>query len=494
MKDDKLWDSTVIDIEDDKNIPLKTLTNQAIESQNATNEVAPRFHNMGLQYLTSLPSSKDALLFIISIATSLPLSIYSFTYPMKISPEFLTKEKWELESTVKQMQCVIFALTTIAVASTVLYQHIPTMLKRAQELLLSFRDIFIHFNEAAPTFLKNCFVFVLSFLAALASLALGYYGFLWGGLVLAIGAAGINFLMTLGFRLEYLPALIEKIHTIFDENSRFQMELISELKHLDSEFIEEFEFSLKIEMHGKPINDEVMRICLLKLYDKAENHPEIFRALNMQDTVVATLQKIADVVLGAYVGIATTIFYAQYGYDGFKILFQSMVDLNNLPYAAQLIIGLMVATSSGVMGFMTALDITKTIQFTLEYIKQDPAKNSAKVALLTTGCVISATSLAGAINAMTSKPNLFNIVTDSAASYLLLGGNCAFGVSLNTGAILPMISKYEGTHNNAIHWLNKNKLSDQSIRALREHSVFKKQKGESLPLLMKGQSTSFLHA
>jgi hypothetical protein len=193
--------------------------------------------------------------------------------------------------------------------------------------------------------------------------------------------------------------------------------------------------------------------------------------------------------LGGYVGAATCIMYAQYGYDGFRILFQNFADFNNLPQEAKLAIGLFVSTSSAVVGLMTALEIIKTIQFAILYMKQDPKKNIAKVIFLTAVCGTSTMSLGGAVNAMTNKPNLFNITTDSASSYFLLTGNCAFGMVLNTSAILGLLTKYDATHANAGSWLNKNKLSNETISALRKHSHFKEAKNEFTPLLIKKDLT-----
>jgi hypothetical protein len=187
-----------VDFSDAKGaIPLKTLTAQHVEFQNVTDNVK----TLGwLDCQGRLPSLKEVLLCIVSVVTSIPISVYAFTFPLKIGPEFLTKELWLAQPLSKKMLAVIVALTTLSVASMVMYQHIPTMLKRTQEIFLSFKELFNNFSESIPSILKNCFIVFLSFIAALSALALGYYGFLWAGQTIAMGAAAMNFLMTLGFR------------------------------------------------------------------------------------------------------------------------------------------------------------------------------------------------------------------------------------------------------------------------------------------------------
>lgn len=448
---------------------------------------------------SKLPSAKSVITGIASVLTTLPVSIYAFTFPMGIIPEALTWELWASQSLSMKMLVIAFTTVSLGTGTLMRYQHIPSMATRIKE-------IFTSYCPDVPSFLKNNAIVFMSVMAALSSLALGYYGFLWGGQSIAISVSIVNFLITFGFRIETLTELINKIRSVIDQDQKFQNELINELKMLKAHHVAIFDSLLLEEMqNGNPLNEDIVRKCLLSLFDSARitnpydpytptAHIQLFNAPAAMDDIKFYLKKTIDLGLGTLTGGAALILFTQYGFDGFKILVQLVSGydgMDDLPYAARLSLGLLASASSGVLGFMAGSSITGIANSALDYMQNSTA-NKIKVALITVCSGVSATSITSATNAMLEKPNLFDMTYHSAAGYYLIGGSWLFAASFDASGIFGLATKHHASTANAIQWLEKHKLSSQTISALNQHSYFSQHKHEKDALLSKDKDTSEL--
>ncbi|MBX3709354.1 MAG: hypothetical protein KIT56_03785 [Gammaproteobacteria bacterium] len=479
-------DEVFEDVKLDENSPLELFHEEPYEKPKLdlisdrklfVKEISPP-PTLSTYLLAAWPSAKLALLYISSFTTTLPVAVYALTFPFNISPELLT---WELFSSAPTgIKVFAIALTSacLGIGTLVRIDYFPKMAKKLKE-------IFSHYCPSVPDFFTNNFILIMSGIAAVSALALGYYGFIWAGQVTAMFSAGINFLLTLGFRVISVASLINDVRNLFDQNCQFQKAIVNELKRIKPEHVETFENLLKAEVvMGKQIDEAVVRQCLLKIYDKASdidlednensNTLVIFNPPRQLDYIKRITHKIIDLGLGVLIGSTFFVFYAQNGFDGMKIIFQypsKNINLDNWPYGAQMTIATLTGISSGILGFLAGMELSHTIILAADYMKNN-ALNAGKVILVGAGCGLSATSLASAAKVITDKANLFGITTKSVSGVVMIAGNWMLASSFDFSAVMSLLTKKHATYHNMTYWLERNQLSSETLSALRKHSYF----------------------
>lgn len=433
------------------------------------------------------PSLKSYLLAILkqfplllASAIGMPaISIYSLTYLSGISPKDISWEWWSALPLNIKVFSIALMLINFGIGTTTRMQRIPNILKNVKEL-------FYDYCKKCASFLKTNTILTISVIAAISALALGYYGFVWSGQFIAISNAALNFISLLGFRIEALPYFIKIIRNYFDKDFQFQQELAYLLYRIKPEHIAEFETFLKNETPaGNSLDDAVIGRCLFRVFDKAsardleqnEQHPMqiIFNAPTVITHIKNALYRMSNIGFAAGIGTAFSMYYIHYGFEGIKLLFCGASDqcwLNQLPYYGQMLIAIATASSSSIVGIISGSDFTGSMLSAVEYMKAS-FKNKVIVVIVGAGSILSATSIAGAVLALTDKPNLFNITTNSAAGKLLLVGNWMLSTSFDLNSIMSLLTKNEVSFKKMLQWLEKNKLSDATLNGLREHSFFK---------------------
>lgn len=435
-------------------------------------------------YLGSIWSvSKTGLVYGSALIATLSASIYAFSLPLGISPEKITLDLWNALPFSAKAMAIGFATIGLGIGTLMRVNHIPSFVKKLHE-------IFSHFCQSELIFLKNNFVLTMSTLTAVASLSLAYYGFLWLGIGSAMSIAAINFLITLGMRAESVDGLIEKTKNLFDKDYQFQKAIINELKYLKPEHVAYFDNYIKqcVE-EGNPLTEETVLKCLIEIYDKAHLSEEqhlipIFSAPTLCSQINKTLRFFANAALGIIFGTSFFIFSAQNGYEGYRVICLSAFencDMDKWSYYGKLALAISSGLSSFALAYLSGDRAIDTAYLLREFMMANK-KNALISILVITGSAISALSLMGAAKVLSIKPNLFGILPNSAKAYCLMAGCELMGATYDIQAILNLLTKNEVSYLKATNWLEKNKLSPASIRALRDHSYFKKH--ETTPLLI----------
>lgn len=433
-----------------------------------------------------LPSAKSFAYSIAAVITTLPATVYAFTFPLGISPDSLSWELWASLSPASKSIAIAFTLVTLGIGSLTRYQYFPAIEARLKQLLSGY-------FENLPAFLNANLILGLATLAAISTVSLGYYGFTWAGEATAITGAIINFLITFGIRVDSVPEMINRIRNMFSKDYQFQRELIHILNKLTPEDIEIFETALKNKINsGSEINETILCECLMDLFDNLSNRYttqqtlDIIHPVDAVNNIKSFLRKTIDFGLGTLTGCTSIFFFGQYGFDGFNILIKQ-ANMDSWPYAGKMALALIASSSSGIVGFLSGSDITDTLDNAYSYMKRD-YNNIPKMIFVYMGGGISATSFAGATNSLTKKPNLFFVTEGGAAAYILIGGSWIFATAFDSNAITRLLTKNDVTHNNALTWTKHHKLSAESVAALKEHSFFKRMSEESRPLLPQNTS------
>lgn len=428
------------------------------------------------------PKAKLALLYIAGVATALPPAFYALILPLNIPPSEFSLELFSSMPAGIKALSIILAAVTLGIGTLMRVDYIPRMISKL-------KDLFSQYCTSVANFFSTNFILMMSGIAALATLALGYNAFDWHSVASAAASAAVSFLLTLGMRAISMAALKEKLGELFYGNHQFQKDIVEELKRIKPEHVAEFEKFLKSEVeNGRDLNEDLIRECLLNIYDKAYSpHSntiaiktvEIFKPKSEFSKCDAFFNQAVNFSLGAFIGTSFLLFFSQNGYVGIEIILNttseiinSDINLDIIPYGGQLAIALLTGASSGILGFLSGMEVTANIQDAKDLMHNNPG-NKAKVISATIGSAISATSLAGAVKVMTDQPNLFNISTRSFSGILLIGGNWALATVFDLHAILDLISKNHPSHQQVISWLNKNKLSEKTISALKNHGYFK---------------------
>lgn len=424
--------------------------------------------------LSSIGSfAKVSLLYATSLISSLPFTIYAFTFPLGIDPAELTWQMWLGTPMSLKTLALIFAAFSLGVSTLTRINQIPIMLEKLQK-------IFERYCENFFTFFKNNFLIFMAGIAAIATLALGYYGFIWGGECLAYSAAAINLIMTFGFRINSLSAFVIKIRNLFSEDNRFQEEILQILKSIHPDQITHFENQLKNEMEeGNSLNEATIKKCLLALFDKAvastdENTTPIFLPTNQCALIKNNMQKVINLGLGTFIGSSFLLFFSQSGYEGIEIISQLIFKkevLKFLPYLAQLAVALTSGASSGILGFLAGKDLPNTISVALEYARND-FRHAIMITLIGIGCGLSATSYAAGAKLMTTKPNLFGIKKNSIAGLLIIIGNWLLALAFDFNAGTQQLTKNSASYKHFLNSIEKNELPSKTLTALRQHAFF----------------------
>lgn len=445
--------------------------------------------------------ASTAFLYLASFASTLPVAVYAFIFPLKMSPAEFSLAIWRNLSWQMQATMIAFALVTTGIGVLTRLNRLPIIWHNAIEMVK-------HYCDNLPTFFKTNFILLLALTSAIAMIAVGYQGFVWAGAIAGILSAAIHFLSTFGFRIEAMPKLLEKMKDLFNKDVRFQKNFVNELKRLKPEHIAHFEEMLKENVSaGSPLDEKIIRQCLLKLYDKtsyidleANNVDnkmiELFYPLSPIERIKPYVLNTINIGLGLAVGASFFIFFSQMGYKGTQMLCELVTDtcaMDLLPYMAKLGIAIFMGISASTLGFVAGNDLVGSVMTAVYYAKGG-CKNMCMVFAATAGCSISATSLAGAVKAMTDAPNLFEIAPGSGVAFALIGGNWVFSTAFDLNAIIGLFPKSEQelNFNQALSWLEKNKLSKETLDGLRQHSYFNKQiESKSKPLLLEDRSNRF---
>ncbi|GEM_PF-4379716 len=434
---------------------------------------------LGSRLLSCWQYSQSWILYIASFVTTLPVSIYAFTYPSGINPENITLGWWsQLPMSIKILSLTL-ATISLGIGTLMRIDRIP-------KLLSKMKDIFLNYCPSAAGFIKNNFIVFLSGVAAIAALALGYYGFIWSGQFIAMSIGVINFLLTFGFRIDSMTSMLADIRNLFDKDYQFQQAIINQLRYLKPEQVAAFDQFLKTEIaSGHAIDEAVINRLLLHIYDSASavsleegtntrHHQILLNPPRQLDKIKNWIRKMVDFGLGTAIGTAFFIFFAQNGYDGMKISCLTIFEnctIDDLPYPAQMALAVVTGMSSGILGFIAGKELSNTVALAIDYMKQS-CTNKVKTILVVSGSGVSAISMAGAVKALTDKSNLFGITTNSINGKLLLAGNWMLAASYDLNAIMSHLTKNEVSFNHAIRWLEINKLSSNTLKGLRQHGYF----------------------
>lgn len=423
----------------------------------------PVSHCANLAYVTD--AIKTTIKYGTAIGTTLSTAIYSFGFPSHIAPSQISWQWWHSLSKVTKLLSITNASVNFIVGVLVRLAYFP---KIADALRSEFHEAM----KSPAQFSKNALIMLLAVIAAIAGGALVYESFIASGPIAAsINALG-TMIITAGFRFVSLTALFKKIINLFDKDYQFQQLCI---KHLRT--ISEYDGNeLTAHLKNVELNEDTVRHFLVTFYDHQHNVKNKFPTTSSALNYVG---KTTDILFGLSLGIPYFMFFTQKGLDGIKIILHHAnpsASLNTLSTAVQLTIGGIIASSSGVLAFLSGYDFRTLILDLYETCKKHPL-DIAKMLILIPATTISALSLTSAVEAMTSIPNVYHLTNDAYGTLftvmLTLMAVCFDLKAIADGYILEH-PEDELEIKHVATWLEHNKLSSDSIVTLKNHSFFAK--------------------
>ncbi|WP_052117509.1 hypothetical protein [Legionella norrlandica] len=418
-----------------------------------------------------------------AILATLPSLPYCFTS----TPASISKEWWLSMSLEHQAFLVASSGIFLMVGTATRFKYFHSMMD-------NLRRIFANFCSSISGFAYNSSILLVSGISATPSAALGYYGSIWAGKIIASSAAFSNFIMTAALRIVFIPNFITSMVNLINKDRRFQKQMLSQLKHLKPDDLEEFNQSLLKQCSEEGINEDVVNAMLEKIYNKAFQieleHPEksLFNQPSMMEITTDNLKLLFATAIGGILSGAFFIFISQSGYKGTELICQSIsqnCELDNLSYIYKLGISITPGITAAIVAFMSGFEfVEKIIGSIYRHLTQKPS-DIIKVVLMIGCCLLTAMSLMNAAKSIASGPNLFDLTANpdtlGQLIYLTLyiWGNYGVAFALDMGACSKLLGLTDHsdpipTMNNLITWMESNPLSHDTLVGLRQHGFFTK--------------------
>lgn len=415
-----------------------------------------------------LPSYKNFLFLSGSLISSLPLITYAFGFPTGTAPQHFSMD-WFLELSIYyQVASIVNTILFIGIETLIRYDHLPTVLSRLLEII-----------KSSCTSLGDALSFIsiafFSITAAIAGGGLGYASYSWYPSFAPVSAL-LNSGIVLGYRIEFMASFYEYIKKKFAEDPQFQQVIIQLLEKLKADYAQEFD-ELFVD---DEINDETAEKFLEVLFNRAlqaeKKSESLFNTPSCGGQIKNYAGQGTDIVSAGVFGVAFGTFFAVNGYLGLEILCDLMTSeciLDELPRIEQVLMAVIIGFSSGVLGFMTGIDLRKMVETSYEHIKKHPYDIVKLLAILTASS-IQATTILVACNDIIDRGNVFRLADGllgtlfAGTNSILIGGFCYKSL------YQLFIHKAEHSLNtkNLASWLNQHELPHETIASLRQHGFF----------------------
>lgn len=414
-----------------------------------------------------LPSYKSFLLTLTSMITSLPLLPFAFGFPTGTAPQFFSQE-WFLELST-------FYLTA-SILNTVLFLGIETVIRN--DHFSVFMDNLAHIVKNSCKSLADMIAFVanafFSATAAMAGVGLGYLSYETYP-PLAIPSGFLNGGVVLAFRIEFMDSFFTYIKKKFNEDSQFQLVIMHLLERLKVEHSEDFAELFADE----EITVESTASFLDAIFTRALEAKEsevLFDTPTALDKVKECLGKGFDAAAATTFGSAFGTFFAVNGYLGLEILCEliaSECPLNELDHTHQGMIAVIAGLSSGVLGFMTGLNLRSLAIETYHHLKKHPEDLPKFLALLL-GSGVQASSIYVATKDILGRENVFGLGEGLLGTLFVAANTLLIGTFCYKSLFKLLLQREDKnlTVENVIHELASQPLPEETLSSLRQHSFF----------------------
>jgi hypothetical protein len=348
---------------------------------------------------------------------------------------------------------------------------------------------------------------VLALSSALSFASLAYDGFSWGGTIIAGIASLCNFVAFGGTRFVGALNVIKLVRNSFDKDFLFQQLLIRQLEHLKLEFKEVLEREL---LSDKIIETEaVVSEFLQQFYSRAVllGSNVVFSMPDKGESINNYLGTIFDICFAGTMIYFIFLYFGQKGFEGInifcKLLSKGEASLDDLSLSSKIIIGFFPGASSAIFMFFSAFSLRHQCLKLKNILFKNPSKNSFILLLIFIAVSLAATSVYNPADAMVNnQTNIFSVSSKSITGLTLPLINCiglgiAFFIFTTLQAFphqpnVKQIHDTSSTIQDVITWLEKHKLTHETIDKLRSHAFCTKylQQLENEPIVVYEQESN----
>ncbi len=391
-----------------------------------------------------LPSKYKLLNAFLAITTSIPFIPYTMQLFTGTHPKDFSFAWWNNLSLPEQSLTSFMSVLTFIIAAVVHYHYFPSTGKKIIEIL----------SDWSGKVGVNTINIVLSVATMISAYGLGYDAMIPAGVLWAIVGGLINSGLFGAFRLVFIPAFINRVENIFDEDEACKEKCIEYLSQLNDK--EEFNEFLK----EKPLCKRTIKEVLIKLNGKLDEDgiSSLLKPYSLTQRIKHTSSYLLSITLGTALFTAYTLFNTQTGYRGMEVISELINDqypIKSLSNVAKFAIGSPSGVSAGMLAFVLGYDAPKVFHLTIEYIKQHPSRC---INLFILGGIITAALLdLGGI----ASP-AYNVAADEDNFVFLSMNNASGPVFVGLCAFVSFLIDYSGMQ--AIVFKNKDKNIEEPIQ------------------------------
>lgn len=419
-----------------------------------------------------LPSKYNLLNAFLATATAIPFIPYTMQLFTATHPKDFSFAWWGDLSMPQQGLTAFMSVLTFIIAAVVHYHYFPSTAKKLLEIL----------SDWSGKIGVNTLNIVLSAATMISAYGLGYDAMIPAGVLWAMISGMINSGLFGAFRLVFIPAFINRVKNIFDEDEACKQKCIQYLAQLTNK--EEFNEFLE----GKSLCKRTVKAVLVKLDERLDEQgaSPLLKPYSLTQRIKHTSNYLLSLTLGAALFTAYALFNTQTGYRGMEVISELINDqysIKSLPNVAKFTIGLPSGVSAGMLGFVLGYDAPKTFSVTKEYIKQHPHR-SINIAILVgiiTAALLDVGGIASPAYNVAADENNFVFVSMNNISGSVFVGLCAFvsflidysgmqGIAFKNKSIDNSPPKLEV--NDIINWLENEKEANKTVGKLTKMGLF----------------------
>lgn len=302
---------------------------------------------------------------VVSVASSIPISMYSLTYPSGKEPSQISAQWWSEMSFFQKFFSLVSAISTIITCTSFAQKYIPDAQK-------SIRTMF----DSPRSFIKNVTAILLGSITATIAVTLSYFAFSWAGTYAGLGAAFVGFALQTLTRYVGIVKLTKMLTDFFDKDKRLTKKNIDQLKHLKNEYINQ----VANLIDNKELTETEVKSILDNIYllanQVAEQHPGgIFN----EKTNVEYAKEYAGLLFDiAFVGsnaLSLFPYFTQLSFLGANQLYTTLTGqapLDTLPNSAKITVGLIPSITSSIFYLISLTHFRHMVVEMAQHLQQNP--------------------------------------------------------------------------------------------------------------------------